>query len=111
VNWTDGPLAGTEVAYFDLTGFTALTEMGVFIFALVLLLDCMAMAAALLRPSAITRIGLWLALGLTLIGTILNLYICGRLMHNQTIPQLSALIVLIGAWMLYDQWRTLHPAR
>src|SRR5580704_12732571 len=35
VNWMAGPNAGSEVSYFDLEGFTAWTDAGVFLFGLV----------------------------------------------------------------------------
>jgi hypothetical protein len=107
VNWTGGPNAGNEVDYFDLEGFTAWTQMGMFLFGVVLLLEAASKAAVVLRPGAASRGILKFALALTLITTALNLYVCIRMLGVGMIPLLSGLAVAFGGWILASEWRML----
>jgi hypothetical protein len=110
VNWTQGPLADSpnpEVAYFDLQGFTAWSDMGVFLFGLVLLLEAAAKAAIAIRPGNTSRFILFLAVLLTLATVLLNLFVCYRLMSIQVTPLISGLAVAFGGWILFDEWRML----
>jgi hypothetical protein len=108
VNWEVGPNAGNEVDYFDLEGFTAWTDMGVFLFGLVLLFEAATKAAASLRPGKFTRVLLQIALLLTLITLVLNLYVCIKLLGISTIPLLSGLAVAFAGWVIADEWRMLQ---
>ncbi len=109
INWTDdNPKAGQEVSYFELEGYTAWTEMGVFLFGLTLLFEAASKAAIALRPGRASRAVLGLALLLTLATVGLNLYACGLLMHVGITPILSGLAVAFGGWILYDEWQTLR---
>lgn len=111
VNWTEGPLANSanpEVAYFDLQGFTAWTDMGVFLFGLVLLLEAGARAMMAIRPGGASRLVLMAAIGLTFATVLLNGFVCFRLMSNQITPLISGLAVAFGGWILVDEWRMLR---
>jgi hypothetical protein len=107
VNWTEGLQAGTEVGYFDLQGFAAWSDMGVFLFGLVLLLEAGAKAILAIRPGAASRLILIAAIGLTLATVLLNLFVCVRLMSVQITPIISGLAVAFGGWILVDEWRML----
>ena len=109
-NWAPAPgsdTPGPEVAYFDLQGFTAWSDMGVFLFGLVLLLEAAAKAAIAIRPGYTSRLILFLAVVLTLATVLLNLFVCYRLMSIQVTPLISGLAVAFGGWILFDEWRML----
>jgi hypothetical protein len=111
VNWTEGPLADSpdpEVAYFDLSGFTAWTDMGVFLFGLVLLFEAAAKGVIAIRPGGASRLILVLAILLTFATVMLNLFVCYRLMSMQITPLISGLAVAFGGWILFDEWRMLR---
>jgi len=111
VNWTEGPLADSpnpEVAYFDLSGFTAWTDMGVFLFGLVLLFEAAAKAVIAIRPGYTSRLILIVAILLTFGTVLLNLFVCYRLMGVGVTPLLSGLAVAFGGWILFDEWRMLR---
>lgn len=111
VNWTDGPKTGQEVAYFELEGFTAWTQMGMFLFGLVLLLEAAAKAIAVLRPGSLGRSLLIVTLVLTAATTALNLFICLKLFGSGTIPMISGLGVAFGGWILASEWQMLKSIR
>jgi hypothetical protein len=108
VNWMEGAQAGKEVSYFELQGFTAWTDMGVFLFGMVLLLEAAAKAAVAIRPGYMSRFILFLAVVLTLATVLLNLFVCYRLMSVQITPIISGLAVAFGGWILVDEWRMLR---
>ncbi|HSV15997.1 MAG TPA: hypothetical protein VLI90_17175 [Tepidisphaeraceae bacterium] len=108
VNWTTGPNAGSEVAYFDLQGYTAWTDMGMFLFGVVLLLEAAAKTALVLRPGAVSRAILLLALVLTAATTALNIYVCFKFLQAGSLPLLSGLAVAFGGWILADERRMLR---
>jgi hypothetical protein len=103
---TEGP--GPEVAYFDLQGFTAWSDMGEFLFGMVLLLEAAAKAAIAIRPGYTSRFILFLAVVLTLATVLLNLFVCYRLMSVQITPIISGLAVAFGGWIMVDEWRMLR---
>ena len=100
--------AGQPVAYFDLQGYTAWTDMGMFLFGLTLMLEAASMAAVTLRPGTVSRGLLVGAMGLTAVTVLLNLYVCILVQGSGTTPLLSGLAVAFGGWVLYDEWQTLR---
>lgn len=111
VTWAQGPHAGQEVAYFDLQGFTAWSDMGVFFFGLILLFEAAAKIIATLHPGPLSRSLLGLAMALTLLTTALNLYVCARLLSVGIIPLISGLAVAFGGWIIAEEWRVLKVLR
>ena len=112
VIWSDpDPRAGQPVAYFDLTGYTAWTDMGAFLFGLTLLLEAASKAAVVLRPGTASRGLLASAAVLTGVTVGLNLYACGLLLHAGITPILSGLAVAFGGWILFDEVHTLAATR
>lgn len=107
VNWTSGPKAGTEVDYFDLEGHTAWSDMGVFLFGLILLFEAAAKTVLLLSPGQPARIALMLAILLTLVAMLLNGIACALLFGDGITPLLSGFAVAFGGWILFDEWSTL----
>jgi hypothetical protein len=111
VNWTSGPKDGTEVDYFDLEGFTAWSDMGVFLFGLILLFDAGAKAVLVLRPGKPARAALMIAIALTVLGILLNMVACAKLFSVGITPLLSGFAVAFGGWILFDHWGTLKMMR
>jgi hypothetical protein len=110
VNWTSGPHEGSEVAYFDLEGFTAWTDAGVFLFGLVVLMEAASKAAITIKPGRFSRGLLALAFVLTIGATLLNLFVCFKMLGAGIMPLLSGLAVAFGGWILVDEWRVLRTA-
>ena len=109
VNWTDDAHPpDTEVAYFDLSGYTAWTDMGIFLFGLTLLFEAASKGAVVLRPGTASRALLGLATLLTLATVALNLWACGLMMRVGIAPLMSGLAVAFGGWVLFDEWQTLR---
>ena len=109
VDWTDDAHpTNTEVSYFELSGYTAWTDMGAFLFGLTLLFEAASKAALTLRPGTASRWLLGLAIALTLATVALNLYACGLLLHVGITPLLSGIAVAFGGWVLYDEWQALR---
>jgi hypothetical protein len=106
---SDGPggKAGEEISYFNLPGFTAWSDMGLFIFGLVLLFEAASKTLLVLRPGKIARAALMFAIILTIAGVGLNLIACVKMLGGSIIPTLSALAVAIGGWILFDEINTL----
>ncbi len=111
VNWTDGPKAGSEVAYFELEGFTAWSDMGIFLFGLTLLFEAAAKTLLLLRPGKFSRLVLMGAVGLTFLAVILNIIACAKMFGVGITPLLSGLAVAFGGWILFDEWATLQRTK
>ncbi len=111
VFWQEGPLVGTEVAYFDLAGFTAWSDMGIFLFGLVLLFEAGSKTALLLKPGTFSRGLLTMATGLTFLTVALNIFVCMKVMGAGIMPLMSGLAVAFGGWILADEWRMLKMAR
>lgn len=108
VEWMDpDPRAGQPVAYFELQGYTAWTDMGAFLFGLTLLLEAAGKSAVVLRPGTASRAVLAFAAVLTLASVGLNLCACGLLLHVGITPILSGLAVAFGGWILFDEVQTL----
>jgi hypothetical protein len=109
VLWEDDtPKAGQEKDYFDLTGYTALSDMGIFLFGAMLLFEAAAKTVAvLLKTGPLAILSLSLALLLTLVATIINLYACIKLFDFGITPIISGLAVAFGGWILYDEWQTI----
>jgi hypothetical protein len=100
VNWTEGPNAGSEVAYFDLQGFTAWTDAGMFLFGLAVLFEAMVVSIAQLKPSGPARALVYFALLLTVLCTAINLFVSIKLMSTGILPLMSGLAVAFGGYMI-----------
>ncbi len=106
---SDGPKghAGDEIAYFDLAGETAWSDMGIFLFGLVLLFEAASKTLVMLKPGKPARAALTIAIAFTVIGVLLNVVVCIRLFNSGTVPMLSGFAVAFGGWILIDEWNTL----
>jgi hypothetical protein len=107
VTWTtDDERAGKEVGYFELTGYTAWTDAGTFLFGVALLLEAAALAVAH-RPSAPRKPLIGFALLVCILATTLNLLVAGLLLSHGLMPIISILIVAFGGYMAAYQWKLL----
>ncbi len=109
VNWTDGPLDGTEVAYWELQGGTAYSDSAIFLFGVALILDgvCLAVSA---RPSG-PRLG-WvrISIAVMLLAVLYNAFVCVKLLNLGPIPILSLLAVVFGGYAVFYQWAILNSS-
>lgn len=110
VNWLEGPRAGAEVSYFELTGFTALTDAGIFLFGLTMFVEAIAMLA-LLRAGRRGAPVLAVALFVTVCATLFNAFVVFRLFIFGMMPLISALAVAFGVYVAMYQWRWLKVMR
>jgi cytochrome c oxidase subunit IV len=99
---------GQEVDYFDLQGFTAWSDMGVFLFGVTLIFEAAAKAFIVMNPGAMSRYVLMLAIVLTLLAVILNIIAAMKMYSVDIIPLLSGLAIAFGGWILFDEWATLQ---
>jgi hypothetical protein len=110
VTWQEGPLMGQEVAYFDLEGYTAWTDTGVFLLGLVMVLEAAARLLFVLRRNGVSRVLLLATLVFGVVTVLLNLGICAVLFHAGVMPLFSALAVAVGGWIVIEQVRLLRSA-
>lgn len=111
VTWASGPKAGQAVEYFELEGFPAWTESGLFIFGVALILEAAALTVVHSRMGgkvAAVTVALVIALG----ATIYNVVVAAKFMRAGIAPLTSGLAVAFGGfsamylWKLRDVLRT-----
>jgi hypothetical protein len=107
IEWTSGPLAGQEVAYPDLQGFTMLNDAAMFLFGLTLLLEA-AVIALVGGSFRFQRPLVAAAFGLAVIATAFNLYVVARLMGANVMPIFSLLAVAFGGYIAAYLWKVLR---
>lgn len=111
IDWQPGtPLAGQEVAYWDLMGYPALTDSAIFLFGLAMLLEAVALATVYSRFRA-KRAVLVLAMLIALAATIHNLVVAVKLLEAGITPLLSLFAVAFGGYILMCEWRLLPETR
>ena len=111
VNWTAGPKAGQEVAYWELDGFAALQDCGLFLFGLAMVLEAIVLVVVHSQVRA-KRPLLAVALLITLTATILNLLVSAKLLSAGVLPLMSLLAVAFGGYIIAYEWRLFqHFAR
>ena len=113
VNWTSGPKLGTEVAYFELTGYTAWSDAAVFLFGLALVIEGLALfAAGRWERGGPALVGL--AIIITAVAVVLNAVAIVLLFSFGSQPIISILAVAFGFYILYYRWglwRSLRPRK
>lgn len=113
VNWQVGPKVGTEVAYFELTGYTAWSDAAVFLFGLALVIEGLALfAAGRWARGGPALVGL--AIVVTAVAVVLNAVAIVLLFSFGSQPIISILAVAFGVYILYYQWglwRSLRPRK
>jgi hypothetical protein len=106
VNWTAGPKEGGEVDYFELQGYTAYTEAGIFLFGLALVLEAF-LLATVKRNTPASRAIVGFTLLITVLATALNLIVCGLMFKIGLLPIMSGLAVAYGGYMAMYEWQLL----
>jgi len=107
VKWAAGPKEGQEVEYFELEGFTAWTDTGIFLFGLAMVLEA-AMLTAIYSRLGGKRALTGFALFVTILATGLNVYVCVKLFGVGIMPLMSAMAVAFGGYMAIYEWRLLQ---
>lgn len=106
VNWTAGPKAGQPVEYWDLSGGTAWTECGMFLFGVSSMIDGLVLAMCW-RSARSRLLGGWIGALVTAAATLFNLVVVAKLMSMGITPIFSLLAVAVGGYVLLDHYRTI----
>jgi hypothetical protein len=101
VTWQAGERVGTEVDYFDLQGHTAIADVGIFFFGVVILLEA-AVLIFLARGNA-ARALLRFTFVLTVLVTAWNFFVMVRLFQFGVLPALTLLAVAYGGYIAFEQ--------
>lgn len=108
VNWQVGPKAGQAVMYWDLEGFTALSETTVFLFGVALVIEGAVLITARAMPGMWRKM-LFGSFLLTVLAAAANaLAIVVMLVKDGPTPIWATLLAGLGAYSAWQQWRLLH---
>ena len=108
--WTAGPKEGQEVAYWELSGYTALSDSAIFLFGLAMVMEAAVLALVNTRFKA--KAGLvTVALLITVLATGYNLVVALKMLTANTLPITSLLAVAFGGYVALFEWRLLHQLR
>ncbi len=106
--WATPDKAGTEVGYFDLEGYAAFSDIGLFCLGIVVISDSL---AALPRRRSALVLAIWrLIFLLTLLVALWNVYVTIRLFQIDILPTLTLPATVYGAYLLAQQWPQIRPA-
>jgi hypothetical protein len=110
VIWRIGEKAGTPVPYWELQGYTALSEAGIFLFGVLLLLEAIVLGLSAIgwrwsRPAG------YLMLALAVCVTALNLIVSILLFSNNITPLQSLLAAAFGGYLVFYQLNVLRAGR
>ncbi|HEX8521725.1 MAG TPA: hypothetical protein VF669_05660 [Tepidisphaeraceae bacterium] len=110
VNWTEGPLAGQEVAYPELMGFVMLTDASLFLFGLALLFEAIVLGASA-SAKGLRKPLVYLAFGISILAIAFNLFACGRMMAAGITPIISLLATAFGVYVAMYEWALIRSMR
>lgn len=102
VNWVAGAKAGQPVAYWELQGHTALSDMSIFLFGLAVIIEALMYFVWLKSPVRLKGIA-WMALAVTVLATGFNLITSVVLLSEGIMPLMSMLAAAFGGWMFVQQ--------
>lgn len=105
VEWKTDELAGSEVAYFDLSNHTALTEAGLFLLGIILIVDAGLMIIARRGFMSVTLI--YVALSMVMVTLIFNLYVCVLVYQSGVLPLISLMAVLVAGIVFFSHFDSL----
>jgi hypothetical protein len=110
VLWNVGPKEGQEVGYWELTGYTALSDSAIFLFGLTMVLESVVLAIMNTRFKAKTQL-VAVALFFTALVTLYNA-LAALMMLTVGIPPYSSLLaVAFGGYIALFEWRLLQQLR
>lgn len=107
VGWETGPKAGQAVTYWELSGYTAVSESTVFIFGLALVVEAVVILTARMLPRAWGKL-MFGSLLLTLLATAYNAVAIIILFSDGRTPIMATLLTGLGAYAVWNQWRLLR---
>ena len=111
VVWSPGaPLEGQPVEYWQLVGFTALSDSAIFLFGVALLLEAVVLFAAYTSFRRKTLL-IGFALFVTTAATLYNLYVSFRMFSAGLLPLMSLLAVAFGGYLAVFEWQLLQRFR
>lgn len=103
--------AGSPVGYWELEGFTALSDSAIFLFGLAMVLEAVVLAligTRFRRKAALVT----LALAMTVVATAYNVFVAGKIMSaGGGLPLMSLLAVAFGGYIAMYEWRLLQSLR
>ena len=101
---------GQPVSYWDLDGYTALTDSAIFLFGLAMVLE--AVVLALMNTGFRRKVALiTVALLVTVLATAYNLFVAVKLLAAGALPLWSLLAVAFGGYIAIFEWRLLQQLR
>jgi hypothetical protein len=109
VNWTAGPKTGQEVEYLELQGRPWLTDAGMFLIGLAIVLDAL-VRVCIYKQIRAARPLAYLTFAITIAAVLFNLYVVGTLMGTM-LPLLSLLAVAMGGYIAFVQWQVIKAFR
>jgi len=109
VNWTAGPKTGQEVDYLELQGRPWLTDAGMFLIGLAIVLDALVRVCIYNQIRAARPLA-WLTFAITIAAVFFNLYVVATLMGSM-LPLLSLLAVAMGGYIAFMQWQIIQAFR
>jgi hypothetical protein len=109
--WSVGPKAGQPVDYWELEGFTALSDSAIWLFGFAMVLEAIVLAVVNTRFKA--KVGLlWFALFVTVLVAVYNLVVAIKIMSaGYAPPIMSLLAVAFGGYIAVFEWRLLQQLR
>ena len=110
VTWTAGPKEGEEVGYWDLQGFTALSDSALFLFGFAMVMEAAVLALVNTRFRAKVALVMF-ALFITVLATLYNIVVAVKLLTVNTLPITSLLAVAFGGYIAVYEWRLLQQLR
>jgi hypothetical protein len=113
VNWTAGPLTGTEVSYPDLQGFVMWTDASLFLFGLAMVFEAIVLFASS-GARGLRRPLIRLAFAITILAIGFNLIACVKLISGGATPFISLLATAFAVYIAMYEWTLLKataPAR
>jgi hypothetical protein len=108
--WGEGPKEGQEVGYWELSGFTALSDSAVFLFGLTMVLEAAVLALINTRFKAKAQL-VTVALLFTVLVTAYNAVVALKLMTTGLLPITSLLAIAFGGYIAVFEWRLLQQLR
>lgn len=104
-NWQSGPKAGQEVAYPDLENGVMWTDASLFLFGVAILAEAVVLALASRQKASVALLLTNVAIGLTVLSTLISLAACAQLFRLGVLPHLSLLAAAFGGYMVAYLWR------
>jgi hypothetical protein len=95
---------GSPIGYWEISGSAALQDCAIFLFGFAMILEAVVLWAVHSRVRA-KRPLLAFALAITLVATLLNVIVSGKLFMIGVLPFLSLLAIAFGGYIAIYEWR------